>query len=640
MTRPRPDPRGAGMRARRLLPAFLSLVLFPSLAGAVVLTGKVEALDAQVIYTPESNMSPVTIRYYVPEGTRVKKGDVLLRVDASQAAAQVPEAELQIEQARARAAKEIAELQVKALDAEVALVDAEAALETAKVDADIPKELISDLDYDKYQGELDHARREAALKRREFVNAKEAVVRRRTDAGLEISKLELRRDYYQARADRGEVRADRDGVVLHGFNNNWIGGRIDEGSSTMIGSRAGQVVRGGDVEVVAWALEPDRRGLKVGQPVRLAFDAFPGREVDGKITAIAGAPDEKKEWGDGRYFELKVALARQGELPLLPGMSVRVGTSTAEPAASRPAHAPPAGDGPLRIDGEVFARRSATLTAPTVERIWSFNVTQLVADGTPVKKGDVVLSFDSSDVVQQLAQKRSELKEKQRQLEKLDLDIAERVRNERLATAEAQSQLEKARRKTEQPAELIAGIEYRKLVIARGKAERRADLAKRRERLAAAQRREERRLLLSEVAQLQADVDRLQASMAALQVRAPRDGLLLHKSNFRREKVDVGSQVYRDQVVAEIPDADTLAVRAELPERDFQRVSVGTPVRVRVEGAAGSARTGKVVSIGRAVRSKSQVQPIPVLDLEIELDPGAAKLKPGQSVRVELEPKA
>ena len=58
------------------------------------------------------------------------------------------------------------------------------------------------------------------------------------------------------------------------------------------------------------------------------------------------------------------------------------------------------------------------------------------------------------------------------------------------------------------------------------------------------------------------------------------------------------------------------------------------------EGAAGSARTGKVTSIGRAVRSKSQVQPIPVLDLEIALDAGTAALKPGQAVRVELEPRA
>jgi len=77
-------------------------------------------------------------------------------------------------------------------------------------------------------------------------------------------------------------------------------------------------------------------------------------------------------------------------------------------------------------------------------------------------------------------------------------------------------------------------------------------------------------------------------------------------------------------------------VRAQLPERDLQRVAVGALARIVIEGGAGSAMTGKVASIGRAVRSKSQVQPIPVLDVEIRLDDAGARLKPGQAVRVEL----
>jgi multidrug resistance efflux pump len=612
------------------------LACLPAQAGAVVLTGEVRAVDAQVLYTPQADMIPLTIRYYVPEGQRVRKGDVLLRVDASQVAARIPDVELRIEQGRARAEKDIAELRVKALDAEVARVDADAALATAKVDAGLPRELISGLDFDKYQGELDHAAREAALKRREAANAEAAVARRRHDAELEVRKLELERDYLQARLASSEIRADRDGVLVHGFNNNWLGGRIDEGSATIPGSRAGQVVSDSKVDVVAWALEPDRRGLEVGDPVSLAFDAFPGRRVDGRITAIAGAPATREEWGDGRYFQVEVALARQGELPLLPGMSARIATA----AASKP----PQGLGggahgagkPLSIDGEVYAHRTSALSPPSIERQWNFTITQLAPDGSPVKQGDVVVIFDSSQVVKQLAQKQSELKEKQSQLGKLELDLAERARNEQLATAEAGSQLEKARRKTEQPAELIAGIQYRKLVIARDQAERKAVLAQRRQQLAAVQRHQERRLLRSEVAQLQADATRLQEAIGALQVRAPRAGLMMHKSNWQREKFAVGSEVYRGQTVAEIPDTATLGVRAQLPERDLGRVSVGMPARIVVEGAAGSARTGKVVAIGRAVRSKSQVQPIPVVDVDVEIDAGNAKLKPGQVVRVAL----
>lgn len=291
---------------------------------------------------------------------------------------------------------------------------------------------------------------------------------------------------------------------------------------------------------------------------------------------------------------------------------------------------------PLRVDGEVYARRSSALMPPNIERMWQFSITQLAPDGAPVKRGQAVISFDSSDVIKQLAEKRSQLKEKQSELQKLDLELADRERTERLATAEAQAALEKAKRKTEQPAELIAGIEYRKLVVARQQAERKFELARKRETLSAEQRRQERRLLASERDQLQADVDRLQRSQQALEVTAPRDGLMMHRSNFEGEKFDVGSQVWVGQTVAEIPDMSTLAVRAELAERDLGQVRIGAPVRIVVEGGAGSVVRGKVASVGRAVRSKSQVQPVPVLDLDVQLDDPRAPLRPGQAVRVEI----
>src|SRR3546814_13399748 len=94
--------------------------------GAVVLTGEVRATDAQVIYTPFSNSSPVVIRFFVPEGEHVKKGEPVLRIDPGQAASQLPELDAQIEQAQATAAKTLAELRVAGLAAESALVDAQA----------------------------------------------------------------------------------------------------------------------------------------------------------------------------------------------------------------------------------------------------------------------------------------------------------------------------------------------------------------------------------------------------------------------------------------------------------------------------------------------------------------------------------
>lgn len=296
----------------------------------------------------------------------------------------------------------------------------------------------------------------------------------------------------------------------------------------------------------------------------------------------------------------------------------------------------PASAATLKIDGEVYAQRSAPLLPPAVNRMWQFTITRLAADGGPVKQGDVVLAFDSSEVMKQLAEKNSLLQERQRELDKLQLELAERERTRHLETAHARAEFDKASRKTGQPQEYIAGIQYRKLVVARRQAESKLALAQRREIAAASQRTQERRLVVSQIAQLQADVDRLQASLGALNVVAPRSGIMMHKSSWRGDKFDVGTQVWMGQTIAEIPDNATLAVRAQLPERDLWRVRKGVPAQIRIEGGSGSDYRGKVVSIGRSVRSKSQIQPIPVLDVEIELEDPRARLKPGQAVRVEL----
>ncbi|MGH8081386.1 MAG: HlyD family secretion protein, partial [Lysobacter sp.] len=313
-----------------VLAATLSCLALP--AAAAVLTGEVRSVGAQAIYTPQSNSAPVAIRYFVPEGQSVKAGEVVLRIDPGQAGTQIPELDAKLEQARAKSAKELAELEVKAVDAEVALTEAEAALATAKIEAAIPSSLISQLDYDRHQGELDKTTRERRLKQEQVDAARAAMTRRQHDGRLEADKLTVQREYYATLLRQSEVRAERDGIVLHGFNNNWIGGRIDEGSTTMPGSKAGEVVgTGGGMQVRAWALEPDRRGLQVGQRVQLSFDALPRTRVQGTIQTIAGAPDRKSEWGEGRYFTIDIDLPAQHGLTLLPGMSVRVTAATAAP---------------------------------------------------------------------------------------------------------------------------------------------------------------------------------------------------------------------------------------------------------------------------------------------------------------------
>jgi HlyD family secretion protein len=307
--------------------ALLLFVLATGLSNAseprtVWISGEVRASQAEAIYVPPSNSSPVVLRYFVPEGAEVKPGDVLVRIDPGQSAAQLVQTESQLEQVRATAAKDIAALQVAAADAERALIDADAAQAKAKIDAAIPRQHLSALDHDRYQGELERATREQALKQREHATAIAAVERKRRDAALEADKLVADLAFHRAQVANAEQRAETAGTVVHGFDP-WRGTRYDEGASANMGQRIGEVVGSGAMEVRGYALEPDRAGLAEGHPVTLHFDAFPGRSAAGKIVRISGAPDSRAQWGDGRYFTLDIEFGQSADLPLLAGMSVR-----------------------------------------------------------------------------------------------------------------------------------------------------------------------------------------------------------------------------------------------------------------------------------------------------------------------------
>jgi multidrug resistance efflux pump len=594
-------------------------------ARAVVLTGEVRSDGSQAVYTPPSNSSPVVLRYYLPDGTRVKKGDVLLRIDAGQAASQLRTLKDQIETARATAAKEVADLELKQVDAELALVDAEAKRDTAAVDAALPKSLLSALDYDRYQGAYDSAKRDADLKRSDLAAARAAVERRRKDGALEVQKLEEQLGYNQATVDAATVRASMDGLLVHAFQTFSIGsdgsgGRYEEGSSSFPGNKVGEVVAAGGHSVRAWALAPDRRGLKTGQKVRLSFDALPGHVVTGSIHAIAGAPEEKSEWGDGRYYAIDIALDAAAEkLPLLPGMSVRVDTEPTDDIAPSVATAT---DGTLHAEGDIYPQQSVAISPPQVEGLWMMNVTQMATDGEPVKKGQPIVVFAGGDLLQQLPSKQSELKEKQRTQEKLRLELADRARTTSLATAQARADAEKAARKAEQPQAYVPGVEYKKLIIDRERTAKRLEITLRREKVDAAAREAEQHQADVAVAQLQRNVAEMQDSVGKLTVLAPRDGLFVHHDSWNGGKIDTGSQVWRGQSVAEIPDMATLAVRASLPERDLERVHVGQLVRVVLTGGASSTLSGHIAEIGTSVHSKSRVEPVPVIDLRITIDPG------------------
>lgn len=618
----------------------------------VLLTGEVQAIDSWPIIVPVSNVSPVTLRYFVAEGAAVKTGDVILRVD-SQGDSELERLELELVQTRERGYKEAAELDVKTVEGERALVTAQAALAKAKIDAALPKAQISALDFDKYQGELDRATRDLVVKQKASDNARDAVKRKLEDSELAVKRLQIQIAYAKVKQAQSEVRAGRDGIVIHGYDI-WNGKRLDEGGAAHIGSVAGQIMGAGKLKVIAWVLEADRPFLSEGQSLKMRFDAIPDSVTTGKIERIASAPEARAIWGNGRYFKTEITLPENLNWPLQQGMSVSIESlngaknktqNDTNPAIASvkkikvsqelPANPTKVNREELSIEGEVLSRQSYSVAPPNIQQVWEYTLVMLAPEGSQLKAGDTVAIFEANEVKTRLETNLSALKEKQRTLEKLALDHAELAKAAELAVNEAKSNAEKAQRKASLPKELVKRIEYDKLVIERDLFNQLALLAERQRDAQQRARTAEFRGVKSEISQLQQTIDELQKGQRGLTVLAKKSGTVVHNSGFDGEKFAVGSRVFMGSAVANLADPEKLYVAAKVPEAQVSLVKSGQAVKIAAPGA-NSQIAAKISALGPVFHGKSKNQPIIVRDIEIEFDALPKNLKPGTAVQVKF----
>jgi len=601
-------------------------------ARPVMLTGEVVSADSQPIPVPPSNSSPVVLRNFVADGAAVKAGDLVLRIEAA-GIENVSDLQSAMETAASRAEREAADLEVKAVEAEKAVAEAQAALAKAQVDAALPKAQISIFDYDRYRAELDRAERDLKVKQMASDNAAAAVANRRKDGELEQNKLRVHLLYTKARLAQSEVHAQRDGVVVHAYNI-WNDERLDEGSSAFPGNVAGQVIGAGPMSIRAWAIEADRPQFSVGQAVRLEFDALPGASAIGHVAKISGAPEKHAGWGRGRYFRIDIDLPADSGVMLVTGMSVLVlPQSGAAPGATRPAvGATPA---QLTLEGEVASRAQTPIAPPAIRDVWQYTLAQLAPEGSIVEAGQAVATFEAAEVSTRLQAKRSELKEKQRALEKLRLDQADAERSAALAVQEAQANADRAERKAKMPKELIRRVDYDKLVIDRALSAQLAAFAARERDAHARARKAELDGTLAEIAQIEHLIALLEEGQRALTVKAQRRGVVLYRSQFSGEKFTIGSQVWMGLSVATLADPDQLMVNAKVPEAQSQTLRPGQAARVVVPGA-NLTLDAHITGVGRTFHGKSTSQPIVVRDVMLQFDSLPKGVKPGTAVQVSI----
>jgi hypothetical protein len=289
------------------------------------------------------------------------------------------------------------------------------------------------------------------------------------------------------------------------------------------------------------------------------------------------------------------------------------------------------------VEGELAAVRSTEIGVPPVAEV-EFKIAFLAPEGQAVKKGESVLRLDTEMVERQLAEKQAELAEAQKKVEQKEIDLRMKLLELEQQAAQARAELGRAQLKVDVPAEVQQRIELEKALLDKKGRER--DLQN-----LEAEGRVTQALTGAELLSLRQQWDRAAGRVAALEdtiekmnLKAPQDGIVVYRPNWRDEKKKVGDSVWPGEVVLAIPDLAEMKGDGFVDEADGGPVKEGQPARIRLEARSDFDVRGKVARIARTVKQRSWRTPLKGYRVEIALEKtDPTFMRPAMRFRGEIE---
>ncbi len=253
----------------------------------------------------------------------------------------------------------------------------------------------------------------------------------------------------------------------------------------------------------------------------------------------------------------------------------------------------------VRCDGQLWVRQAAYLRAP--HNAQDLHIMWLASAGKPVRAGQVVIRFDSSELQEQMREQQAEVNSAGAELRQSRAQARLLAEQDRLGLAQAKVAVEEARLEAARQAILspIDGAEAR-LALRTAEAAlqvEQATVVKHQQSSAASITRHREALMLA-----QAKLQRRQAIFAQTVLRAPVSGVITYMSNNRAsfanpQTYQVGDQVFSGAIIAEIPVLSTLEMRGNLVQADRGQLQVGETARMHINALPDRQFHGRLYAI-------------------------------------------
>jgi HlyD family secretion protein len=282
--------------------------------------GNLRASRSIAIGVPAGVPSPLRIAWTCPDGSAVRKGDVVVRFEPTDFEKRLLDGQADRASAQAKADKEraLAALAQRTRERSAAL----SALELAKArefqarDPEIfSRNQIIESGIDE---QLSAARRDYAEEARQI----EALVSKNKVEQLAVAQRQA--DVDIGRANKGlsnlELRAPEDGVIL--FERDWMGSEMKVGDSVWEGKTIASLPVLDQMEAEVFVLEADAGGLEVGKPARVVLESQTERTYEATIVSIDALAKRPRNGVPTQYFGLVLAFPVTDPKVMKPGSRV------------------------------------------------------------------------------------------------------------------------------------------------------------------------------------------------------------------------------------------------------------------------------------------------------------------------------
>lgn len=289
-----------------------------------------------------------------------------------------------------------------------------------------------------------------------------------------------------------------------------------------------------------------------------------------------------------------------------------------DPVSAPPIEVMQTGPVALRVaaEGELKAAKATKLVVPGQN--WAQRqLVWMVADGTPVKEGELVARFAAEQTQLELDKalinlERNALSQAAKQAElavgtgRLDVDLAQ-----------VQSELGIAQRYAQADIEAIArNVVLDAIADERYLGEKREVLDWRKDQ-SSTRGDAELQVLSAQRDTVAMGVRTREGDLGALELRAPHDGVFVLASDWSGEKPQIGAQMWAGNDLATLPDRSSLEVELSLPQIESQVLAMGQTVRLYPAGRPEQAFEAPITWIASAPRAVSRNSPIKNLNFKV-----------------------